>query len=92
MLYRLEDPLRFILIFLFKAILETAATLSYIFSGKKNLAKAIVSGYLDFFKTRGLIEKFNHEKSARTQIPSQSKVKFVFWNYKLLGIKNYSDL
>ena len=92
MLYRLESPLRFIFIFLFKAIFETAATLSYILGGKKNLAKAIVSGYLDFFKTRGLIEKINPEKSARTPIPSQSKVNFVFWNYKVLGRKNYSDL
>ncbi len=92
MLYKLESPVKFLLIFLFKALLETAATFSYLLSGKKDLAKAIVAGYLDFIKTRSLIEKFSPEKSTNTPIPSQTKVKFVFWNYNLLGRKIYSDL
>lgn len=92
MLFRLESTGRFLFIFLFKAILEVAATISYLLAGKRELAKAIVSGYLDFIKSRGLIEKFAPVKSATLGIPSQSKVKFVFWNFKVLGKKNFSDL
>lgn len=92
MLYKLESPVRFLLIFLLKLLLETAATFSYFLSGKKDLAKAIVSGYLDFIKSRSLIEKFNQKGSTITPVPSQTKVKFVFWNYNVLGRKIYSDL
>lgn len=92
MLYKLESPAKFLLIFLFKALLETAATFFYLLNGKKDLAKAIVAGYLDFIKTRNLIEKFSPKKSTNTPIPSQTKIKFVFWNYNVLGRKIYSDL
>lgn len=92
MLYRFESPVRFLLIFLSKAILEGAATFSFLLSGKKDLAKAIVSGYLEFFKTREVIEKLIPEDSALKLIPSRSKVKFVFWSSYVLGRKTYPDL
>lgn len=92
MLYKLESPVKFLFLFLFKAILETAAIFSYLLSGKMDLAKAILSGYVDFLKSRNLIEKFTPEDSPATSIPSESKARLIFWNYYVLGRKIYSDL
>ncbi len=92
MLFKLESSLKFLLLFLFKALFENVAALTYLLTGKRELGKAIVAGYLDFLKTKNLIEKFNLSKSAVNSVPSQSKVKFVFWNYNFLGRKIFSDL
>lgn len=92
MLYKLESASKFLVLFLAKAAIETAAACSYILTGKKELAKAILDGYVDFIKTRGLIEKFTPQKSEVYPVNSKSKVKFVFWNYNFLGRKTYSEL
>ncbi len=92
MLYKLESPVKFLALFFCKALLETAAACSYILSGKKELAKAIIDGHLDFIKTKSLIKKFEPPKSDIQSISSQSRVKFVFWNYTFLRKKFYSEL
>lgn len=92
MLFKLESQVKFPVLFLSKAFIESAAAGFYLLTGKRELAKAVVEGYLDFIKTKSMIEKFTPSKSAVDSIPSQSKVRFVFWNYNFLGRKIYSDL
>lgn len=91
MLYKLESTSKFLPLFLAKAGIEAAAACSYLLTGKKELAKAILDGYIDFIKTRRLIKKFITPKSGGFPVDSESKVNFVFWNYSLLGKKNYSE-
>lgn len=92
MLYKLESASRFLVLFIAKAAIEAAAACSYILTGKKELANAILAGYAEFINTRSLIEKFIPPKSEVSPVNSESKVKFVFWNYTFLGRKVYSKL
>jgi hypothetical protein len=92
MLYKLESSLKFVFLFLAKSVIEAAAASSFLMTGKKELAKAILAGYVDFIRTRSLIEKFKPPKSGGYPVKSESKVKFVFWNYNFLRRKIYSKL
>ena len=92
MLYKMQMGLSFFLILFVKSILEYTAGISYWVGGKKEQAKAIWSGYQKFWITRHLIPKFNTPTSGDDEILSRSKVKFLFWNYYLLGRKRFSEL
>jgi GT2 family glycosyltransferase len=92
MLYKMQMGLSFFLILFVKSILEYTAGISYWVGGKKEKAKAIRSGYQKFWNTRHLISKFNTPTSGDDEILSQSKVKFLFWNYYLLGRKRFTEL
>lgn len=92
MQYKMQTRLRFGLILCVKFILESLAGISFWAGGKKQLAKAIWSGYQEFWNTRHLIHKFESLYSGQNEIISRTKVKFLFWNYYLLGKKRFTDL
>jgi GT2 family glycosyltransferase len=92
MLYKMQMGLSFFLILFVKFMLESTAGISYWVGGKKEQAKAIWRGYQKFWITRHLISKFNTPTSGDDEILSRSKVKFLFWNYYLLGRKRFSEL
>jgi GT2 family glycosyltransferase len=92
MQYKMQTRLRFGLILCVKFILESLAGISFWAGGKKQLAKAIWSGYQEFWNTRHLIHKFESLYSDQNEIISRTKVKFLFWNYYLLGKKRFTDL
>jgi GT2 family glycosyltransferase len=57
MLYKLESPVKFSILFLGKGILENVASIFYMVSGKKELGRAIRKGYVDFLKTKKNLTK-----------------------------------
>lgn len=90
MLYKNSSGFRFFGIFLVKLPLEILAGVDYIIKGKNEFASAILRAYRDFWKQRALLPKT--KKRPEREIPSSGPVRFVFWNYFVLGKRKFSQL
>ncbi|MBC6368277.1 glycosyltransferase family 2 protein [Algoriphagus sp. AK58] len=90
MLYKNVSVFRFILIFLAKVGLESLASFNYLLKGKSEFSKAILEGYIDFFKTRMIIQKT--QKSPNHEIQRSGPVRFILIQYMILGVRKFSDL
>lgn len=91
MQYKMQIRLKFGLILLVKFILESLAGISYLVRDKKHFTKAIWSGYIEFWKTRRLIPRFGPLNAEQNWVLTRTKVKFLFWNYYILGKKRFTD-
>ncbi len=90
MIYKNVSVLEFIKIGLVKLVFEGMAAMEYLVKGKKDFALAIFKGYRDFFAQRQSLKKA--KKSPEPEILSSGPVKFIFWNYFLLGKRKFSQL
>ena len=89
MIYKNVGTLRFIAVFLVKAVLEALAALQYLLKGQAGFAKAIVSGYSDFLtgsKKKKLL------RGAKQKGNSTGPVQFIFGHQLLRGVKKFTDL
>ena len=90
MIYKNASFSGFLGILLVKFLLEALASLGYLFSGKQDFAAAVWKGYLDFFKSIGVMKS---QKVSNTHAPIGSgPVRLLFFNVKVLGKRKFSDL
>jgi GT2 family glycosyltransferase len=89
MIYKNVNGRNFTFIYFVKFLLENLAAWSYMLKGQKTLAQAIWKGYSDFKAKKRKILK---TESLENEIPSKSPVRFIFWNWKILGKKSFQEL
>lgn len=92
MIYKNETSFRFFRIFVVKSLLEHLAALSFVIQGKKEFSRAVFEAYRDFRLKKNSIEKFNPELSGREEVKRKGKVGLIFWNWKVLGKKTFTQL
>lgn len=90
MIYKNVTGARFFGILMVKGVLEIAAALGYLVSGKKDFAFAIFRGYQDFFKRMRLNER--PKEKPEMKISTSGPVRFIFWNYLILRKKEFTRL
>lgn len=90
MIYKNVSRARFFGIILVKGVLETAAAMGYLVSGKKDFATAVFRGYRDFFKRRKLYDRPKEEPEMETS--TSGPVRFIFWNYLILRKRFFNRL
>ncbi|RIW17295.1 glycosyltransferase family 2 protein [Algoriphagus lacus] len=90
MLYKNESSFGFFGIFLVKLPLEILAGVDYLIKGKRDFAFAILRAYRDFWRQRTLYPKTR--KKTDREIPNSGPVRFIFWNYFVLGKRKFSQL
>lgn len=84
-----KNSRNFTLIYSVKYVLENIAAINFWVKGEKDFAKAIWKGYSDFSEKKVKILKIGIVENA---VPSKSPVRFVFWNWKILGKKSFLEL
>ncbi|WP_075349591.1 glycosyltransferase family 2 protein [Algoriphagus marinus] len=89
MIYKNVNGRSFTFIYVVKFFLENFAAWSYLLNGQKPLAQAIWKGYSDFKAKKRKILK---TESSKNETPSKSPVRFIFWNWKILGKKSFQEL
>ena len=92
MIYKNEPSARFFRIFVVKSLLEHLAAMSFVSEGKKEFSSAVLDAYRDFKVKKKTIEKFVPNSEVRVEAPRKGKVTLVFWNWKVLGKKSFSEL
>ncbi|MBN7812724.1 glycosyltransferase family 2 protein [Algoriphagus sp. H41] len=90
MVYKNVAAIRFFGIVVAKSFLEIAAALGYLFRGKRDFARAVWQAYVDFFTGMGAMEKAT--KKPEMEKSSSGPVRFIFWNYLVLGKRVFTKL
>lgn len=90
MLYKNSSGPDFLVIFLFKILLESGAALGYIIKDEFGLAKSIYNGYKDFIITKKQFEKV--KGSSDNQAKSKGPAQNIFWKYFILRKKIFSEI
>lgn len=90
MIYKNVSRSRFFGIIMVKSVLEIGAALGYLVSGKRDFAFAVFKGYRDFFKQVNLYKKQKEKPEVETS--TSGPVRFIFWNYLILGKREFSRL
>ena len=90
MIYKNVNPLRFFEIIVAKSIMEMAAALGYLMSGKKEHALGVFRGYRDFFS--GIENLERPIKKPEVDSSTSGPVKFIFWNYLVLRKRVFTQL
>ena len=90
MVYKNTPSLKFIGIFMVKFFIESLAGVDYFIKGKREFTSAIFKAYRDFLNQRHLL-KMPIKKPER-EIAGSGPVNFIFWNYFVLGKRNFRQL
>jgi GT2 family glycosyltransferase len=91
MLYKNLGKGTFSIVLLLKALLEMCSALGYWIIGKGSMSKAILQGYVDFFKSRSLYHR-TKRKRPDLEISRSGPVKFIFWHFFVLQKRTFKDL
>ncbi len=92
MIYKNQTAFKFWFIFLVKFLLEMLAVVDYRVNGKPELADAIKEGYSDFWNRKENLEKVKQETKAKRPVRSVGPISMIFFQWKILGRKSYSQL
>ncbi|HSF52402.1 MAG TPA: glycosyltransferase family 2 protein [Algoriphagus sp.] len=90
MIYKNVSLVRFFGIILVKGVLETAAAMGYLVSGKKDFATAVFRGYRDFLKRVKWYDRPKEKPKMETS--TSGPVRFIFWNYLILRRRFFNQL
>jgi GT2 family glycosyltransferase len=90
MIYKNVSGLSFVGVFLVKLLVELVAAVDYLIKGKKKFSLAILKAYRDFFKTKDFLKVTKNE--TEPEVLGSGPVRFIFWNYFVLGKRKFDQL